>query len=285
MSAPSGIITCSRCSIGHITRQTSSQQNPMYGCNFEICSNRSSCGYFRWLTHSSHHPPGWVHCYCGKPCDYFLKKQTFKCYNDSCTFTQKADPKSLVLDHSQCIRCRPLSPLTSAKPSFASPTVGTPACADSPVPTSSFCPRRLFPETNGDASLSSSLSAETPLQILPDFSVPLPIIAWISQPDGASRLFHLAVLAGMEVTFHPSHIGIQWRLPSPIPPQQQTIYSGFSPEMGSSGTEFAPPCFQRLDAGFIPTPFLIDIGKITQSHPVAPWVTYSVPELLPVIKT
>ena len=289
MSSPAGVVICKKCNKGTITCHTSGVRNPHYGCRFEVCSTLKC--HYKWLTPPTHFPPSWRVCKCGKPCRYFESRRTFYCFNDTCDFKEViAVGVSVITDHSQCVLCNKTSspPPTSfcplPSPSVSSSLLQAPSLPETPNPSSR---KRLFSEEyapSDHADAPSSRAAFPSHSFLPDWTVALPIIAWVSQPDGALRMLHLAVLAGMQVTFEPFQIGIQWRLPSPIPPEQETIYSGFSLEIGSSGTDFTAPCFQRLDAGFIPTPFLIDIGKIDQSQRIAPWVTYSVPELLPVIK-
>ena len=292
MSSSSGAITCSRCSKGYITRQTSKQQNPMYLCDFELCSDRSGCGYFQWLVPSSHHPPGWLVCDCGQPCDYYQKKQVFQCYNGTCQFKKKADPKSLVLDHSQCVICGPKKLATSAnQPSpgrtftaKGSPTLSSPASRPllSAAPPSSSTGRCIFPDNIdcGDADMASSSSPAEISTPIPSFPMPVPIITWISGGNTCFS-FNVAALQGMELIFEPLRIAIIWQLPSPIPAEQPVIYTGF--------TTLAPTpdvpnlhATLRIDVGYFPTPFMIDIGRITQHLPFYPWVVYSIPQLLPV---
>ena len=282
MAAPVGVITCKRCSKGYITRQTSTQQNPMYECRFELCSDRSGCGYFRWLTPSSHYPPGWPFCDCGTPCDYFLQKQVFKCYNDTCKFQRKADPRSLVLDHSLCVRCRQGKHFTPDNRSLPSPNPAAASATASPARETFM--RCLFPDTWDTLDIGMPLSSSRPVDLppqMPLFQMPVPIITWVSASNDYNT-FNVASLEGMELIFEPSRFAIQWRFPSPVPAEQLVIYTGFTIMSPASGDLSGLQSALCIDIGYFPTPFLIDIGRIVQHQPFSPWVVYTMPELLPV---
>ena len=175
----------------------------------------------------------------------------------------------------------------TASPSFpATPETQSPLLCNG-FQMGSSCRKRLWTDLDAPAnpSLASSLHAFEPVASwqMPSFSMPVPIMMWVTTADGR-HFFHIAALAGMQLRFEPAGVGITWRLPSPVPQDQHVVYTGFSVCRSSEPfAMYSASYSQHVDLGFFPTPFLVDINRISEpTRSVPPWVTYSLPQLLSV---
>ena len=168
----------------------------------------------------------------------------------------------------------------------ATPETQTPLLCNG-VQMGSSCRKRLWTDLDVPAapSLASSLHASEPVTSwqMPLYSMPVPIMMWVTTADDR-QTFHIAALAGMQLRFVPAGVGITWRLPSPVPQDQRVVYTGFSVCRSSEPiSTHSASCLQHADLGFFPTPFLVDISSISEpTRSVPPWVTYSLPQLLPI---